>query len=281
VVLFCGPEQVLRTCVQDLKSLSMCSQTVRKQLRTLENYTGLVETKIPVGSTTEEKTRLVRVFCCIINIMNLYTQSFNHEVLHHKAEIIITPKYKNLLKEFDKDGFFSKIQKKLEIDIPENHDTKMDEVFEKFVNLNKKGLFSYYQARFIIFHGIRWSDIDKTFIENINLSKKIFGEENEPKLCINESIEPVLLLDQDEPFSHKDYKSLYFSWSNAHLISSFPIGLMRVFDKKNKEMNESPIFLKEVEKAGFKKILLDEEYFEYETFENDFFIIEYRDLVSL
>ena len=52
--------------MQDLKSLSMCSQTVRKQLRTLENYTGLVETKIPVGSTTEEKTRLVRVFSFMV-----------------------------------------------------------------------------------------------------------------------------------------------------------------------------------------------------------------------
>lgn len=204
-----------------------------------------------------------------------------NKFLSYKTEILVLPKWKNLIehgnKNLDVKNVFHKIQDKLKelgVKLGDDGYGFIDWAIEVKQGAEKipdafivKGA-----ARFIAQGGLIWSDLQKTFFTDLGFQEKIFGGYGGP--------EPDLWMEVTKPSFNPDTKNferggvLRFSWNQEKEICTFPLGSIRAFDAISGKELVHPNFLEDITKSGFK-FSTDHG---YDVYENEFFIIRFKEI---
>lgn len=239
-----------------------------------------------------------------------------NKFLSYKTEILILPKWGNLIefgnKHFEVKNVFHKIREKVERELgvkfgeggfgmPEfKWAIEIKQGAEKIPDaFIAKGT-----ARFITQSGLIWSDLQKTFFTELGFQEKIFGGYGGPEPYLwMEVTKPNFTVGGKELPKHEwemgklqegeleamqsKIKSegvklskggmLKFSWNQDKEICTFPLGSVRAFDAVTGKSILHPNFLEDIAKSGFK-FSTD---LGYDVYENEFFIIKFKEIGTI
>jgi len=205
------------------------------------------------------------------------------KLLPYKVELIILPKWKNLIeygnKNLEVKNVFNKIQNTLE----KEHGVKFGDGgfgFIKWAIEVKQGaekipdaFITKGGARFIIQNGLFWSDLQKTFFAELGFQEKVFGGYGGPEPFLwMETTKAKFNLESGE---FEQGGVLRFSWNQEKEICTFPLNSIRLFDAVTGErVRSSEDYQNLLMKNGFN-FSTD---LGYEIYENEYFIIKFKEL---
>ncbi len=238
-----------------------------------------------------------------------------NKILFYKAELIVLPKWNQLIKDWEKQPKYKDTFKNIKTSIEERFDIKFGKLtftneltIEKGIEKIPNSFIAKGGARFILMHGLVWSDLQKTFFTDLGFSEQIFGGYGGP--------EPFLWMELTKPcfmagskkfpstewelgeLTEKDREELRsekpklvkggmlrFSWGGSlkspldegKEICIFPFNSIRAFSAISGKEVLPPNFSEDISKSGF--------HFSsdlgYEIYENDYFTIKFKDIVRL
>lgn len=237
-----------------------------------------------------------------------------NKLLFYKAEIIVMPKWNQLIKDWEKQPKYKDDFKNIKANLGRKFDIKFGKspfinelTIEKGIEKISNSFIAKGGARFILMQGLVWSDLQKTFFTDLGFNEQIFGGYGGP--------EPFLWMDLTKPhftvggkrvptnewelgeLKNEDLEKLKsekpklekggmlrFSWGGplkhpweGKEICKFPLNSIRAFSTISGKEVLSPNLSEDISKSGFS-FSTD---LGYEIYENDYFTIKFKDIVKL